>query len=137
MSEGAPLKTARDDGASGLPLERLQPRGYRARALSDAELWLEGMRMVKPERFSSLLSAYNALLGDTIVDAGDALDRAIHGQVPHGCALDDTTFTKTYPAALREVRSEGARRAGLRATHERMAAALLVESRLRDGESAE
>jgi hypothetical protein len=107
---------------------------YRRRALSDVELHLVAMEVLEPGRFQALLESYYSLLGDTIMDAGDAIERAERGQRPHGHALSDPVFRNAYRAALRAVRTLRRRREAMRPRHDRMAAALLGESWLRERE---
>ena len=108
---------------------------YRRRVLSDVELRIDAMKALEPERYASLLAYYFALLGDAIVDVGDAVERAERGQKPHGYALDEPQFRDAYTEALEDVRAERQRRDAQRASYDRMAAALLAESRLREREA--
>jgi len=109
---------------------------HRRRALSDVELRLVAMKMLEPERFHALLRRYFALLGDAVVDAADAIDRAERGQRPHDYALSESAFKEAYSAALHEIRALRRSRDMQRCRYNRMAAALLAESRLRNGEGA-
>lgn len=97
---------------------------------------VEALLVTDPDRYERLLSMFWTLLGNRIISAEHAIERAEAGERPARLAIEDPGFDPLFRVALAEVRNVRRRRDAVREDHNLVAAGLLAASRLRDSVAA-